>query len=580
MGIATKIALMAKTKQVSNNDMEMARERLNSILDIEKHDTTYSDVIDRVFPTLPVPSPAIISENTLDDMQLTDWAKAQGFTQGGRVLFHQIVSMPTTDLNLLRKRQNNIRNVLPEWSSAMKELSTLEKDALWVYTLPERVDDVWPIPMLFPSLPVLRRINGSARMLNMYHFYRIWLTPLLQLIMPVMSILGPWFYLRYRVGWKLSIPQYFKLIKFVLEQSMADADFYQKSTRMFTFMLYGFMFVYGIVQSIDVARMLFSVRRKLLDRINNIKRFVDGAYDLVNMWTGSQDSITKPVIPSGMAGVHALWLNGDLRHSVADLMSRFYELDVSISCRQLMIRNGWSFVSYNQPHTVSDIVSYGMRNPVLEGKQRKNPMCLRKNIVITGPNAAGKSTYVRSIGANIICSQTLGISCSRAMDITPVSAILSYMRVRDIVGSRSLFETEVDQCSSIIRAATEIQNGNKSAVIFFDEPMHSTPPLEGESAAYAVLEYLGNLTNIRTIVTSHYHRLTKLPSDKWTNLSMDAVYNEETGVYTFPYKIRNGPSFQSIAIELLKGTDRLPASVVQNAIKFKSNICKPNASEP
>lgn len=572
MGIATKLALITKTKQVSDDDMTMAKQKLNNMLDIDTTETSIDDVLERVFPRRNVPNLAVISENTLDDLQLTDWAKKQGYTKGGRALFHQIMSMPTTDIQMLLRRQSNIRNALPEWSETMNELAQLEHDVLWIYTLPEKLHDVWPIPLLFPSLPLLRRMNGSDRMLNMYHFYRIWLTPLLQLVIPVMSVLGPWFYLRYRIGWKLTIVQYFQLIKFVMQQAMADADFYQKSTRMFTFMLYGFMFVYGIVQSIDISRMLFSVRRKLLDRISNIKRFVDTAYDLINKW--EPNSISKPIIPSGMSGIYALWLHSDLRHSVADLMDRFYDLDVSLSCRKLMIEHKWSFVKYHDPSCATKC--YGMRNPVLDNSQKRNPMCLSKNIVITGPNAAGKSTYVRSIGANIVCSQTLGISCSKRMETCPVSAILSYMRVRDVVGFRSLFETEVDQCSTIIKAATEIQKKGQRAVIFFDEPMHSTPPLEGEATAYAVLQHLGNLSNIRTIVTSHYHRITSLPTDMWVNLSMDANYNKSTGTYVFPYRIRNGPSFQSIAIELLKETDMLPPSVVQNAIKFKSDICKPN----
>jgi hypothetical protein len=578
MGIATKLALITKTKQVSNENMAIAEEMLNNMLDIEDHDGVYNEVIDRVFPIQNVPSPTIISENTLEDMQLTDWAKGQGYTKGGKALFHQILSMPTTDISMLLKRQQNIQNASPEWSGTMTELAYLEKDILWIYTLPEKLNDVWPIPLLFPSLPLLKRINRSENILNLYHFYRIWLTPLLQLVIPIMSILGPWFYLRYRIGWKLTIVQYFKLISFVMQQSMVDADFYQKSTRMFTLMLYGFMFIYSIVQSIDISRMLFSVKKKLVSRIHNIKRFVDEAYELVNKW--NPGIISKPILPSGMAGIYTIWLNGDLRKQIADLMSRFYELDVSLSCRKLMIQNDWSFVKYHEKqNTISKTKCYGMRNPILGDKQRKNPMCLAKNIIITGPNAAGKSTYVRSIGANILCSQTLGISCSKNMEIVPVFAILSYMRVRDIVGSRSLFETEVEQCSNIIKTATEIQKNNQNAVIFFDEPMHSTPPLEGESAAYAVLEHLGTLSNIRTIVTSHYHRLTKLPAEKWVNLSMDAIYNEKTDQYMFPYKIRQGPSFQSIAIELLKGTDKLPSSVVQNAIKFKSDICKPNTDE-
>ena len=576
MSIATKLAILSRDR-MKNPEMCYATERLNNMMDIEDF-TISQDLFETVFPAKKIVEPAFISINTLDDLQLTEWCKNQANTQGGRNLFHKIVSNPTTSISMLKDRQNMIKRIQPGWQEKVQQLAKIETDLLWIYSLPEKMGDVWPLPLLFPTLPLLNRINKSSRTLHMYHIYRIWLTPLLQIFLPIMSILAPWFYLRYRMGWKLSIVQYFKLAMFLIKQSMEGISAQQKSKQLFMIAMYGFMFIYGIIQTIDVSRMLYAVRNKMMDRVKNIKAFVEGAHSLVSVWDNT--GIPCPNIPNGMAGIHDLWLDNGLRENISALIARFYELDVFLTCRRLVDTNGWSFVRYKQAYSSNlEHLCIGMRNPVITGKQTSNPMCLSKNIVITGPNAAGKSTYVRSIGANILMSQTLGICCAKKMVVSPVSAILSYMRVRDIVGTASLFETEVTHCSNIIKAAKEIQNANGSAVVFFDEPMHSTPPLEGQAAAYAVLKYLGELPNIRTIVTSHYHRLTELSSSQWTNISMDAIYDKTSDSYQFPYRIRSGPSFQSIAIELLKGTDKLPSSVVQNAIKFKSAIYKTNNNE-
>ena len=576
MGIATKLAMLSKDR-MKNPEMCYATERLNNMMEIEDF-TISGTLFDTIFPAKKIAEPAFISDNTLDDLQLTDWCKKQAITHGGRDLFHKVVSSPTKSINILKDRQQKIKKIKPEWYQKVQQLATIERDLLWIYSLPEKMGDVWPLPLLFPTFPLLNRINKSSRSLDLYHLYRIWLTPFLQIFLPIMSILAPWFYLRYRMGWKLSLVQYFKLAAFFIKQSMEGIDAHQKSKHIFMIAMYAFMFIYGIIQTIDVSRMLYAVRKKMIGRVKNIKAFVEGAHALVSLW--HDKPIPCPNIPNGMAGAHALWLDSSLRENIATLIEHFYELDVFLTCRRLVDLNGWSFVRYKQSYSSCfEHTCIGMKNPVITGKQTSNPACLSKNIVITGPNAAGKSTYVRSIGANIIMSQTLGICCAKKMVVSPVSAILSYMRVRDIVGTASLFETEVTHCSNIIKAAQEIQNANETAVVFFDEPMHSTPPLEGQAAAYAVLKYLGELPNIRTIVTSHYHRLTELSSNQWTNISMDAIYDKTSDSYQFPYRIRSGPSFQSIAIELLKGTDKLPASIVQNAIKFKSAIYKTNIHE-
>lgn len=563
-----KVFMLFANDFITNKDVMEANTKLYEFLSLDDNIHT---VLKKHFTIRPIDQMATMSESTLTDMQLDIWCEQQGHSMGGRDLFYQMVSSPTTDIALLKKRQESIRKVNIEWQTTVQKLALLEKDVLWIYTLPDTFDDVWPIPLLFPSFPLVNRVNHYSRCLTLYHVYRIWMTPILQLVIPILSILGPWLYLRFRMKWKLKITEYFQLLKFLLVQSMAGADWKQKASKYFTIAMYGFIFLYGFIQTIDISRMLYIVKNKLLDRVKNIRKFIDESYSLLSLW--NVENVEKPQVPEGMAGVYALWTDRKLRNDITKLVQRFYELDVSIGCKLLVTKDGWSFAKYG----TTDTLCQALRNPLLHKKQVSNPVFLSKNLIITGPNAAGKSTYVRSIGANIICAQTLGICCAKRAQIRPVHAILSYMRIRDLIGDKSLFQTEVEHCSRIIQAASEIQKAGKSAVIFFDEPMHSTPALEGEAAAYAVLDYLGKMNDIRTIVTSHYHRITRLALDeehkkRWANLCMDAVYDEQKDTYSFPYRIRPGASFQSIALELLRGTEQLPASIVQNAIKFKSHI--------
>ena len=162
--------------------------------------------------------------------------------------------------------------------------------------------------------------------------------------------------------------------------------------------------------------------------------------------------------------------------------------------------------------------------------------------------------------------------------------INSFMRVSDILGTRSYFEAEAEYCLNMIKKAVDISATQKKGLFLMDEPMHSTPPTEGMATAYAVIEYLSKLNGITLIITTHFHRLVKLEElypDKFINLSVDAIAakaakadtsNNNKPQYIFPYKIKRGYSYLCIAIELLD-IKEFPSVIIENAIKMKNKIC-------
>ena len=149
------------------------------------------------------------------------------------------------------------------------------------------------------------------------------------------------------------------------------------------------------------------------------------------------------------------------------------------------------------------------------------------------------------------------------------------MRIDDSLGKDSLFEAEAKRCAELIEQANKIVATNKKALYFLDEPMHSTPPIEGSATSMAVTEYMGRLPGIRLLVTTHYHNCIELENihpDYFQNISMDAFINDSTNTYRFPYKIKNGASIKCIALELLHEKN-LPPQLIQRAINLKNKIC-------
>ena len=94
------------------------------------------------------------------------------------------------------------------------------------------------------------------------------------------------------------------------------------------------------------------------------------------------------------------------------------------------------------------------------------------------------------------------------------------MRISDEIGSKSYFEAETSHCNNMINVAEELNKAKKRGLFLMDEPMHSTPPIEGVSVAFSVAEYLAKLKSVTLIITTHFHNLIEL-EDKDDDLELD-----------------------------------------------------------
>jgi len=175
------------------------------------------------------------------------------------------------------------------------------------------------------------------------------------------------------------------------------------------------------------------------------------------------------------------------------------------------------------------------------------------NIILTGPNTSGKSTYIRSLMLSILLAQTLGITCCEKLIITPFTHIFTYLDIPNITRDKeSLFEAEVMRCMEYCDILENIKP-NEFTFTIIDELFTGTNPKEGIASSYAVCEYVSKFTNSLNIVTTHFTQLTELEEkypDKFKNMKF--YINKYNNTFNRPYKITNGKSDQCIAIELLK----------------------------
>jgi DNA mismatch repair protein MutS len=192
--------------------------------------------------------------------------------------------------------------------------------------------------------------------------------------------------------------------------------------------------------------------------------------------------------------------------------------------------------------------------PYFDKTHVKNDCILKKNIIITGPNASGKTTYLKTTTINIIFSQQLGYGFYESGVINPYSHIHSYLNIPDTSERDSLFQAESRRCKDIIDVIQlNPENEGFRHYCIFDELYSGTNPVEAAKSAQAFLKYLAKFRNVDFVLTTHYASICKqlAKSKMITNYKMD-VLPKENGELEYTYKIVKGVSKVQGAVRILE----------------------------
>ena len=218
----------------------------------------------------------------------------------------------------------------------------------------------------------------------------------------------------------------------------------------------------------------------------------------------------------------------------------------------------------------------GLRHPNIENnKVVKNDILLdnKNNLIITGPNAGGKSTFIKSIAINILLSQTICLSFADSITMTPFYYIASQMNIVDDKGSESLFEAEMNRIIKNVNIINKCNENNRLSIIFLDELFNSTNVIEGICGSYGICKKLSDIKTNITLLTTHFTYLYKLKdTGNYKNYRMNVKIDKDN--IEFPYKISRGISTQYIALELLKNKLLDCEEIIETALEFKKNLIK------
>ncbi len=220
------------------------------------------------------------------------------------------------------------------------------------------------------------------------------------------------------------------------------------------------------------------------------------------------------------------------------------------------------------------------RHPVVEQVMKEkyipNDIIMDKTtniLLITGPNMAGKSTYMRQCAITVIMAQ-IGcfVPCKSA--VLPIFDKI-FTRIGasdDLVSGESTFMVEMKEANYAISEATE------KSLILFDELGRGTATYDGMSLAQAILEHIHDKIKAKTMFSTHYHELTVLEKDlkQLKNVHVSAL--EEKGKVTFLHKVKQGAVDKSYGIHVAS-LAKLPKSLIERADEILNIYEKKNVKK-
>ncbi|MAA81632.1 MAG: DNA mismatch repair protein MutS [Hyphomonas sp.] len=226
----------------------------------------------------------------------------------------------------------------------------------------------------------------------------------------------------------------------------------------------------------------------------------------------------------------------------------------------------------------------GLRHPVVEAALKKDGKGFTANdlglsaegdfgtrlLLVTGPNMAGKSTYLRQAALAVILAQAGLFVPARSLTLGLVDRIFSRVGASDdLARGRSTFMVEMVETAAILNQATE------RSFVIMDEVGRGTSTWDGLAIAWAAVEHLHSVNKARALFATHYHELTKLVEDLPGAANASLRTKEWKDDLVFLHEVQAGPADKSYGVQVAK-----LAGLPKKAVKRAAQILKQLEAEP
>jgi DNA mismatch repair protein MutS len=190
--------------------------------------------------------------------------------------------------------------------------------------------------------------------------------------------------------------------------------------------------------------------------------------------------------------------------------------------------------------------------------------------IVTGPNMAGKSTYIRQVALIVLMAQTGSFVPATSAEIGMVDRIFTRVGANDdLTRGQSTFMVEMNETANIVNNATE------RSLVILDEIGRGTSTFDGLSIAWSVAEFLHDKIKARALFATHYHELTKLAEEHSGVCNFNVAVREWNEQIIFLRKIVPGGADKSYGIQVARLAG-LPKEILDRAKDILAHLEKPD----
>jgi DNA mismatch repair ATPase MutS len=510
-------------------------------------------------------------------------------TDGSRDQIRARLANPLVDADVLRAYQQRLSELLEHDANGLIDehmgvVRRTKDDVAWVKaqhasTRQGELDGTSAVYFNFILFRALA-MNDSATMLNVLNFYQIVVSPTIGVLSPLIYFLIPYVVLVRRFKMRFSFREFISVLwrslVLLIQQGRTVAGIQAVSMGLSLF-----MYAQGVLGTTTSAIQAWRVCQHLRARMDAVCTYAKAGMALMRVCEGEAQAIkaehTLMNLKSMLQERCSSLFVGDrlvVYHKLKSSMEEFDRFDTLMNATLADVTIARATRTLCRAQYVSEgdraiVGMRGLRHPTLPNAVLNDFRVDGSNCLITGPNAAGKSTLVKAVAANVLLAQTIGHAYASECRLTPFSWINTQINIPDCKGVESLFQAEMHRCRFGLERARALSS-DRYALLIFDEMFNSTNVVEGVAGAYAILSALAQLPNCGVIITTHYPYLARLSG--YRCMRMEAQQDECGNVVRFPYKLTKGVSKQYIALEMLR--KEFDPQIVDHAIEIKEAILK------
>lgn len=512
-------------------------------------------------------------------------------------LNQQLCRYYTTDVQFLKDNQILLKEYKPlgvkytDYSKNYKNIVDIWNEL--------KIDAGFKERYYFVEWEMLEFLNRSEWFLHFMSIYNL-LSPVISLLVPIIILIIPFFIIKMK-GLQITISEYIDVLKIVANQNAIGKLFVVNFSEInaqekFYIFISAAFYLFSIYQNFMVCVRFNNNMKTIHNHFNEIRIYIDHTINSMENYLEYSNNLST----------HAEF-NLNVRENL-DILKRIQKkiqriTDYNMFNFSKIKEIGYVFKCFYELHTdkvYDDAIMYslgfngymdclkGLQKNILERKINyaafideskksvlensyyatlknsnpiKNTIKLKKNMIITGPNASGKTTILKSTLINILFTQQFGCGFYDSAKLKPFNHIHCYLNIPDTSGRDSLFQAEARRCKEILDAIS--MSPKETHLCAFDELYSGTNPEEAELSATSFMKYITKYKNVSCLLTTHFIKVCKRLEKSKTIVNCKMLTEKENNELIYKYILTEGISDIKGGLIVLKQMN-YPKEIIDN----------------